>query len=255
MAIVNATPDSFYKNSQYNDNQSLKAYLDLCKSLNISFLDVGAQSTRPGHEKVDSKAQIERLKPILNFIKETLPEIHISIDTSCPEVADWALINGGEIINDIEGGKNSPEIWSVCASHQAPYILMHSKGASSALHDSYDYENVTVDVLHELSASLNTIKSKGVKDIIIDPGFGFSKSIEENHVLMSNLKLFQLFEHPLLVGISRKSMIYKRLGVDSDAAINGTTILNTYALLNGASFLRVHDPREAYEIIQLFNQE
>jgi dihydropteroate synthase len=251
MAIVNATPDSFHDKSRFVAADQLNAYLTHCQSLGVRFIDVGAQSTRPGSTPISSEEQIERLTPVLSYITTNFPDFYISIDTSCPEVASWALAHGGEIINDVEGGRNSPEIWQVCAKHHAPYIAMHSRGTSAQLHNETEYKNVTVEVLHELSALVQRIQKAGVKDIIIDPGFGFSKSLEENHELMRNLRFFQLFGFPVLCGISRKSMIYKQLNGSPENSINGTTILNTFALLNGATFLRVHDPAEASEIIRL----
>lgn len=251
MAIVNVTPDSFYDKSRLITEDQLSTYLTRCKSLGVRFIDVGAQSTRPGAALITTEEQIQRLTPVLSYITANFPDFYISIDTSCPIVASWALSHGAEIINDVEGGRNSPEIWQVCAKHHAPYMLMHSRGTSAQLHNETKYKNVTVEVLHELSVLVQRIQQAGVKDIIIDPGFGFSKSLEENHELMRNLRFFQLFEFPVLCGISRKSMIYKRLNSTPENSINGTTILNTFALLNGATFLRVHDPEEASEIIHL----
>jgi dihydropteroate synthase len=165
------------------------------------------------------------------------------------------LLHGGELINDVEGGRNNPEIWDICAKYNAPYIVMHSRGEANNLHHATSYQNVTVEVLQELSELIAKIRNAGVKDIIVDPGFGFSKSLEENHELMTNLRFFQLFETPILCGVSRKSMIYRKLNKNPETSINGTTALNTYALLNGATFLRVHDPEEASEIIRLLNTE
>jgi dihydropteroate synthase len=255
MGILNITSDSFYSSSRFDSQEGIEAYLNRCKSLGVKFIDVGAQSTRPGFSLVDSDEQIEKLKPVLLFLREKFPEIYVSIDTSCPRVADWALQHGGELINDVEGGRNNPEIWDICAKYNAPYIVMHSRGKAHNLHDATSYQNVTVEVLQELSELIVKIRNAGVKDIIVDPGFGFSKSLEENHELMTNLRFFQLFETPILCGISRKSMIYKKLNKNPETAINGTTALNTYALLNGATFLRVHDPEEASEIIRLLNTE
>jgi dihydropteroate synthase len=255
MGILNITSDSFYSASRFDSLVGIEAYLNRCKSHDVKFIDVGAQSTRPGFALIESEEQIEKLSPVLAFLKEKFPEFYVSIDTSCPRVADWALQHGGELINDVEGGRNNPEIWDVCAKYNAPYIVMHSRGEASNLHDETSYKNVTVEVLQELSELIVKIRRAGVKDIIVDPGFGFSKTLEENHELMTNLRFFQLFETPILCGISRKSMIYKKLNKKPETSINGTTALNTYALLNGATFLRVHDPEEASEIIRLLNTE
>ena len=251
MGIVNVTPDSFFKQSRFESEAELSLYLQRCKSLGVRFIDVGAQSTRPESIPVSNEEQISRLTPVLKFIRSSFPDFYISIDTSSPPVAEWALTHGGELINDVEGGRNNPEIWNVCAKHHAPYIVMHSRGNSKNLHEKTTYQNVTVEVLQELSELVVKIKKAGVKDIIIDPGFGFSKSLEENYELLSNMRFFQLFEFPILCGISRKSMIYKKLQTTPEKSINGTTILNTFALLNGANFLRVHDPEEASQILHL----
>lgn len=254
MAILNATPDSFYPESRQIDDSALTKFLSLCQKEGVSFIDIGAQSTRPGSTSVSSEEQINRLKPLLTRIRNEFPSFFISIDTSCPKVAEWALDLGADLINDVEGGKNNPEIWDVCARFNAPYILMHSRGEMSEMHTEQVYQNITVEVLQELSTQLNAIKKAGVKDIIIDPGFGFSKSLVENRKLLNNLPLFQLFGIPILVGFSRKSMIYKTLNTTPENALNGTTILNTFAVLNGATFLRVHDPIEATEVIKLLKQ-
>jgi dihydropteroate synthase len=255
MAILNATPDSFYSESRRHDNSELTDYLETCQAQGVSFIDLGAQSTRPGSTPISSEEQIERLRPLVARIRSEFPSFFISIDTSCPKVAAWALDQGADLINDVEGGKNNPEIWDVCARYNAPYILMHSRGELTEMHAEQVYQNITVEVLQELSTQLNSIKKAGVKDIIIDPGFGFSKSLIENRKLLNNLPLFQLFGIPILVGFSRKSMIYKTLNTSPENALNGTSILNTFAVLNGATFLRVHDPKEATEVIKLLKQE
>lgn len=255
MAILNATPDSFYSESRQLQSSALTDFLETCHTQRVSFIDLGAQSTRPGSTPVSSEEQIDRLQPLLTRIKNEFPSFFISIDTSCSKVADWALRHGADLINDVEGGKNNPEIWDVCARYNAPYILMHSRGEMSEMHEEQVYQNITVEVLQELSTQLNAIKKAGVKDIIIDPGFGFSKSLIENRKLLNNLPLFQLFGMPILVGFSRKSMIYKTLSTTPENALNGTSILNTFAVLNGATFLRVHDPKEATEVIKLLKQD
>ncbi len=251
MAIVNVTPDSFFEGSRFNNSNNLDVYLKDCKKLGVHFIDVGAQSTRPGSDPVSCDEQIERLTPMLSHINKNYPEFYISLDTSSPKVAEWGFQNGVDLINDVEGGRNHPEIWKVCAKHHAPYILMHSRGTANSLHDPHKYENVTTEVIQELAENLVKIKEAGVVDVIIDPGFGFSKDTRVNFKLLKDLGLFQMLGHPVLCGISRKSMIYKTLEKGADSALNGTTILNTFAILNGAQFLRVHDPEEAMEIMKL----
>jgi len=254
MGIVNITPDSFYEASRISALDAFDNYVLKCIENDIRFLDLGAQSTRPGYTLISPAQQIERLKPYLDRVATRYPKLFISIDTSSPIVADWALSNGADIINDVEGGRNYPEIFEVCAKHRAPYILVHSRGTSNALHDPYEYKQISLEVMHELSLQINRIKTVGVKDIIIDLGFGFSKTLEENYQLIKNFQIFQMLEFPLIMGISRKSMIYKKLSVESNHALNGTTILNTFAIMHNATFLRVHDIVEANEIIQLLKK-
>jgi len=253
MAIVNATPDSFHATSRINSQLELDAFAKNCVRKNVKMIDLGAHSTRPGYEVIAAKEQIVRLKPFLSRLRNKFPELYVSVDTSLPEVARFALENGADLINDVEGGRNFPEIFDVCAEFNAPYILVHSRGNPDALHQKASYENVTADVLMELSCQIQKIKHAGVKDIILDLGFGFSKSLEENYELLKNLNIFHILNFPVLCGISRKSMIYKKLNASSEFALNGTTILNTFALMRNATILRVHDINEAQEIIKLLN--
>ena len=249
MAIVNTTPDSFHEKSRIESITDLDAFARNCLEKNVRMVDIGAHSTRPGYETVSAAQQIERLAPYLERIHGHFPELFVSIDTSLPEVAEYALKNGADIINDVEGGRNQPQIHQVCANFNAPYILVHSRGSSDNLHESTEYENVTTDVLFELSAQIRKIKEAGVKDIILDLGFGFSKSLDENFELLNNLSMFHLLGFPILCGFSRKSMIYKKLHQTSEDSLNGTSILNTLALMKNANILRVHDIDKASEII------
>ncbi|MFM7566353.1 MAG: dihydropteroate synthase [Flavobacteriales bacterium] len=251
MGIVNATPDSFYDASRISDHETLKSYLNSLVTYGFSMVDLGANSTRPGSRPVSATEQIKRLEPVLKFTLDHYPSLHVSIDTSSAEVAAWALSQGADLINDVEGGNNDPDIWGVCASFNAPYVLTHSRGKSSNVHDETTYDNVTTRVLFELSQKINQIQAAGVKDILIDPGFGFSKDLQQNYEMLKHLTLFQIFERPILCGFSRKSMIYKKLNTDANEALNGTTILNTFAITKGCDVLRVHDARAAHEVITL----
>lgn len=251
MGIINVTPDSFFEGSKFNDEKSLGSYLNELNKYGFSMVDIGANSTRPGSTLIDANQQIERLGPALEFTRKNFPDIYISIDTSSSVVAEWSLSNGADIINDVEGGNNDPEIWHVCAKYNAPYILTHSRGTQKIIHEKTNYNNVTSTVLFEISEKIARIKEAGVKDIVIDPGFGFSKDLKQNYALLEHLSLFQIFEMPILCGFSRKSMIYKKLNTNADEALNGTTILNTFALTQGCDILRVHDAREAFEVISL----
>jgi len=210
MAILNATPDSFHEKSRIQSLEFLRETMEHCLKNKVTFIDLGAHSTRPGYDMISEEEQIHRLRPYLEFIVQNFPQIFISIDTSLPAVAEWALLNGADIINDVEGGRNNPTIFKVCAKYNAPYILTHSRGTSKNLHEPTQYKNVTTEVLMELSRQIEKIKDAGVKDIIVDLGFGFSKSIEENYELLNNLSLFHMLGFPILCGTSRKSMIYNQ---------------------------------------------
>jgi dihydropteroate synthase len=251
MAIVNTTPDSFHEKSRIESLIDLDIFARKCLEKKVGIVDLGAHSTRPGYETVSAAQQIERLGPYLERIHDQFPDLYISIDTSLPEVAEYALKNGADIINDVEGGRNYPQIHRVCAHFNAPYILVHSRGLSENLHETTHYDNVTTDVLFELSSQVQKTQAAGVKDIILDLGFGFSKSIEQNFELLNNLSMFHMLGFPILCGLSRKSMIYKKLKLSVDDSLNGTTILNTVALMKNASILRVHDLDKASEVIEL----
>lgn len=251
MGILNITPDSFFENSRIHTNDQIDRYLSSCIENDVSIVDIGGNSSRPDSIPVDAKTEIERITNSLTYIKEHYPNLLLSIDTFYPEVADWALSNGVDIINDVQGGRNYPEIWDVCAKHNAPYILTHSKGDHNTSSDELKSPNITTEVLLEISTLLDSIRKAGVNDVIIDVGFGFSKTLDQNYELLSNLELFQLFETPILCGFSRKSMIYKKLNIGPEDALNGTTILNTFAITQGCDILRVHDPKEARQILSL----
>jgi dihydropteroate synthase len=251
MGILNITPDSFFENSRIHTNDQIDRYLSSCIENDVSIVDIGGNSSRPDAIPVDAKTEIERIGTSLTYIKEHYPNLLLSVDTFYPEVADWALSNGVDIINDVQGGRNYPEIWDVCAKHNAPYILTHSKGNHNASSDELKSPNITTEVLLEISTLLDSIRKAGVNDVIIDVGFGFSKTLDQNYELLSNLELFQLFETPILCGFSRKSMIYKKLNIGPEDALNGTTVLNTFAITQGCDILRVHDPKEARQILSL----
>jgi dihydropteroate synthase len=251
MGILNITPDSFFENSRIHTNDQIDRYLSSCIENDVSIVDIGGNSSRPDAIPVDAKTEIERIGTSLTYIKKHYPNLLLSVDTFYPEVADWALSNGVDIINDVQGGRNYPEIWDVCAKHNAPYILTHSKGNHNASSDELKSPNITTEVLLEISTRLDSIRKAGVNDVIIDVGFGFSKTLDQNYELLSNLELFQLFETPILCGFSRKSMIYKKLNIGPEDALNGTTVLNTFAITQGCDILRVHDPKEARQILSL----
>jgi len=251
MGILNLTPNSFFEQSRISNTDEIDRYLTLCIENDVCIVDIGGNSSKPDAIPVDAKTEIARIASSLTHIKNHYPDLLLSIDTFYPEVADWALSNGVDIINDVQGGRNYPEIWTVCAKHNAPYILTHSKGLFNSKTEIQTSSNITTEVLLEISTQLDSIRKAGVHDVIIDIGFGFSKTLEENYELLANLSLFQLFEAPLLCGFSRKSMIYKKLGVETEDALNGTTVLNTFALTRGCDILRIHDVKEARQILTL----
>jgi len=214
----------------------------------VDIIDIGACSTRPGAELISEEEELNRVIPAITLIKEKFPELIISIDTFRAKVAEQGLIAGADIINDVTGGDFDPNIWTIAAKFKAPYILMHSRGNSKTMHDLSNYDHVSLEILLFLSEKIKKIKEAGIKDIIIDLGFGFAKNEQQNYQLMADLELFDLLEFPILIGISRKSMIYNRLNIAPEEALNGTTVLHTYALSKNANFLRVHDVKEAVEI-------
>lgn len=247
MGIVNCTPDSFYKSSQVADFESQKLLIDKHIQDGALWIDLGAQSTRQNATYLSANDELERLMPALQYVLEKYPSVFVSIDTFQAQVADVCLQTGAQMINDISGGRMQPEIMDVVASYRVPYVLMHTRGTPETMQQMTSYENIVKEVIYELSEQVERAKNKGIYDIVIDPGFGFAKTRDQNFELLKFLDLFHVFERSILVGISRKSMIYKTLGVEPENALNGTTVLNTVALQKGAHFLRVHDVKEAVE--------
>lgn len=253
MGILNTTPDSFYNDSR---KTTIEALLDSAHKMiaaGADFIDIGGYSTRPGADFVSENEEVERVIPAVKEIHEKFPNILISIDTFRSKVAELAIKNGASIINDVSGGRPDEAIFDVAVEMQVPYILMHSRGDSKTMQSLTDYENVISDVCRELSEKISILREKGVKDIIVDPGFGFAKTLEQNYEILSHLEFLQSLGAPIIVGVSRKGMIYKKLNTDQSEALNGTTIVNTVAAMKGAKILRVHDVKEAKEIAFLLN--
>lgn len=248
IGIINCTPDSFFEDSRAMAPEEIVLSVEKMKNDGVDIIDLGACSTRPGAELISEEEELNRIIPALTLIKEEFPELIISIDTFRSNVAEQVLLAGADIINDVTGGDFDPEIWNVAAKFKAPYILMHARGNSKTMQDLNNYEHVSLEILLFLSEKIKKIKESGIKDIIIDLGFGFAKNESQNYQLIADLELFDLLEFPILIGVSRKSMIYKRLNIPPEQALNGTTILHTYALSKNANFLRVHDVKEAVEI-------
>jgi dihydropteroate synthase len=252
--VLNLTPDSFFDGGQYNLLN--KAIMQTEKMLEegADVIDAGGASSRPGAELINEQEELKRVIPYVKEVKKLFPKITLSIDTFNSKVAEAALIEGADIINDISGGNIDPNIFEVVKKHQCPLVIMHMRGNPTNMQQQNNYHNLVNEVVYELSLQVSKAKKVGINDIIIDPGFGFSKNTEQNFMLLKNLEQFKILGYPLLVGLSRKSMIYKTLNITPEKSLNGTTILNTIALLKGADILRVHDVKEAKEIIYLVNQ-
>ncbi len=253
MGILNITPDSFFSGSRYEPDA--QAIIDTTgKMLNegATFVDVGGYSTRPNAAEISVDEENDRVLPVIEAIIKHFPDTIISIDTFRSNVAREAIKAGAAIINDIAGGNLDADMFQTVADLDAPYILMHSRGNPATMTSLNQYNDVTSDVISELQSKVFELRQLGVKDIIIDPGFGFAKGPKQGFEMMRNLSAFQVLDLPLLVGISRKSIIYKTLNITANEALNGTTALNMIALMNGASILRVHDVKEAVETVKLF---
>lgn len=251
MGILNTTPDSFYDGGE---SGNLKAALSKCETMiseGAAFIDVGGCSSQPGAKQVSIEDEITRTAPFIEALKKEFPSTYFSIDTFNSEVAAQALASGACIINDISGGKLDAGMYSLVQQKQVPYIVMHMRGNPQNMQQNCNYENVALEVTTELSEITTQLKSKGINDVLVDPGFGFSKTLQQNFDLLKNLETVNHLHLPMLVGISRKSMIYKTLNCSSKEALNGTTAINTIAILKGANILRVHDVKEAQQIIDL----
>ena len=253
MGIINATPDSFFGGSRFNGVDEIVAKAEKMLNDGANILDIGGQSTRPGSELISADEEIERVIPAIKEIAKKNPEAFISIDTFYSKVAIAAIEAGATIVNDISAGSMDSKMIATVAELKVPYILMHMKGTPQTMQQNATYENVTREVLDFFISKTNELKNAGVIDIIIDPGFGFAKTIDQNFELLKNLSVFTMLDKAIMLGISRKSTIYKTLDVSVDEARNGTTILNTIGLMNGASILRVHDVKEAKEAVKLFS--
>lgn len=255
MGIINVTPDSFYKGSRYaNERDVVQAAVRMTEE-GADILDVGGYSSRPGADDISAAEEADRIMKAIKSISAELPEAIISVDTFRAEVAEKAVVDcGAHIINDISGGEGDKKMFTLVKKLNVPYIMMHMLGNPMTMVKKAVYEDLTADILRWFSGKIHELRSEGVKDIIIDPGFGFSKNIAHNFELLNKLGDLGIAGLPLLVGLSRKSLIWKTLGVTPDEALNGTTCLNTVALLNGADILRVHDVKEAVQTVKLMEK-
>ncbi|MGB1136998.1 MAG: dihydropteroate synthase [Flavobacteriaceae bacterium] len=251
MGILNLTPDSFFDGGKYKDEHSILTQVETMIQQGADFIDVGGYSSRPGADDVASSEELNRVVPAIEAISKRFPECLISIDTFRSEVADGAIASGACMINDISGGDRDPNMPKVAAKHQVPYIFMHMRGTPQTMNQLTQYENVVLEVTQELAKKLKQLRALGLNDLIADPGFGFAKTLEQNYTLLNHLEHLKLLEVPILVGLSRKSMIYRLLETQPDHALNGTSVANTIALIKGANILRVHDVLQATEAIRL----
>jgi dihydropteroate synthase len=251
MGILNITPDSFFDGASYRDEKMLVEKTWRMLEEGATFIDVGAYSSRPGAPHVTEEEELNRIEPIVSLLIKEFPHIILSIDTFRAKVANECLDKGASMINDISAGKMDASMLPTVAKHRAPYIMMHMKGTPQTMQQETYYENLLKDILFYFSERIAAARALKINDIIIDPGFGFAKTMEQNYELLHKMDLLKLLELPILAGLSRKSMIYKLLGTDAQGALNGTTALNMVALNKGASILRVHDVKEAMECIKL----
>ena len=251
MGILNLTPDSFYSNSRMGSIDAALERAEICLNEGAAFIDIGAYSSRPGADEVTTDEELKRIIPAITAISKRFPEAKLSVDTFRAKVAKESIEAGAHLINDISGGNLDEQMFETVAALNVPYILMHMQGTPQTMQQKPVYKNIGLEVVDYLAEKVSILKMLGVKDIIVDPGFGFAKNTTHNYQLFNQLENLDVFGLPVLVGISRKSMIYKLLGTTAEEALNGTTVLNTIALQKGASILRVHDVRAAVECIAI----
>jgi dihydropteroate synthase len=252
MGVLNVTPDSFYDGGAYEgEHQMLKRASEMIEE-GAKIIDVGGYSSRPQASDVSEKEEINRVIPAIRAIVKAFPKVFVSVDTFRSNVASAAVQEGAVMVNDISGGSLDQKMFSLMGALKVPYVLMHMKGTPQTMNKLANYENIVLEMITYFQKKIAELKQFGVKDVIIDPGFGFAKTMDQNYELLKNLNYFKCLNLPILTGVSRKSMIYKKLGVEAKDALNGTTVLNTISLINGASLLRVHDVKFAMEAIKLY---
>jgi dihydropteroate synthase len=254
MGVLNVTPDSFYDGGRYNDEKAVLERAEKVLVEGATFIDVGGYSSRPGADHISEEEEINRILRPIDVISKNFPELIISIDTFRTSVARAAIDHGASMINDISGGSLDPNMFDLISKLKIPYVLMHMKGDPKTMVSLSVYQNVFNEVLEFFHQRVHQLTGNGINDIIIDPGFGFAKTREQNFELLSQLNKFRILERPLMAGLSRKSMVWKTLGITPEEALNGTTALNTVAVLNGIDILRVHDVKEAAQVITLVRE-
>lgn len=254
MGIVNVNDDSFHKDSRANSIDVAIRLAEKHVTGGASFLDLGASTSKPGSSISDSAEEWGRLLPVLKAVRSRFPQIHLSVDTYHSEVARLSVMEGADLINDISAGSLDNKMFETVASLKIPYVMMHMQGTPADMQKNPHYQNVTQEVASELSTKLQQLFQIGVSDVLVDPGFGFGKSLEHNYTLLNHLEEFKHMRVPILVGVSRKSMVTRLLNIDASVALNATTALHMIALQKGANILRVHDCREAYEAIEVYEK-
>jgi dihydropteroate synthase len=254
MGILNVTPNSFFDGGKYKNDSEILSRVEKMLNEGATFIDIGAYSSKPSAEFVSEEEELQRIVPIVKLILEHFPETLISIDTFRSEIAKACIENGAAIINDISAGILDDKMLETIAKYNVPYIMMHMRGTPQTMQTMTNYDNIVKEILFYFSERIAKARSLGINDLIVDPGFGFAKTLEQNYEVLQKMELFEMLELPLLAGFSRKSMIYKALHSSAEEALNGTTVLNTIALTKGAKILRVHDVKEAMECVTLFNK-
>lgn len=254
MGVVNLTPDSFYAASRLSNEAALLERVEQMLTDGAAILDLGGYSSRPGAAEVSLGDELERVVPAVCAVVRRFPEAIISVDTFRAEVAKAAVAEGAVIVNDITAGEGDKQMWDTVAALQVPYFLMHKQGTPQNMQKKPTYHDVTAEIIQYLSRKVYDCRQKGIKDVVVDPGFGFGKTIAHNYTLLKQLKAFQMLNCPLLVGVSRKSMIYKLLEITPEKALPATAALHLFALQNGANILRVHDVKEAVDCVTLYEQ-
>lgn len=253
MGILNITDDSFYDGGKYSTEKAVLLKAEQLIKDGAAIIDIGAMSSRPGSVIVNEQEELKKLTAAVSLIYRNFPEIPLSIDTFRAKVAEEAIRMGASIVNDISGGQEEPEIMEIAAKYNCPFIIMHRLGDFTTMHQKSEYNELITDIFDYFTLQIDKAVKFGIKDVIIDLGFGFSKTIDQNYTLLKNLSVFEQLNKPILAGLSRKSMLYKLLDTNPDQALNATTVVNTIALQNGAGILRVHDVKEAIECVKIFN--
>ena len=254
MGILNLTPDSFFDGGKYSSQKEILLHTEKMLIEGATFIDIGAYSSRPGAKHISEEEELKRLLPNLEIILHEFPEILISIDTFRSEVANRCISAGACMINDISAGNLDENMFVTIAKLQVPYILMHMQGTPQTMQKNVKYENLINDIIYFFSEKINRLKTLGVNDIVLDLGFGFGKTLDQNYELLQKLNLFKSLDLPILTGLSRKSMLYNYLDITAAESLNATTIANTLAILNGANIIRVHDVKQAVEVVKIIHK-